>query len=260
MYSKACPKQSRNAYALIKVTGMLLLWGVVGTGCEEKKLVPPPPALTVPGESLGAAIPDTIPLPDSILGALLTPVPRKDLFPLPRVPFVEKERTANIFSILRSIDILRRELVKPKPPSMTELRRYLHYTTKLQRRATPLPLERLSVQPKRITLSKPVLLKEAVFPTVIYGAESGFSLGSPVEKVVEDPFGRIWGFSDVALFSWGGAHLEVFTADEGLPTQSVIDGLWDVSGRLWFCGVQGWLRGMANSFSSCPFRATSKKS
>ncbi len=232
----ATMKRSED-YGLKKVVGLLLF--IIISACEPSPPMSPPSPLAALGEWLRGIPPDTISLPDSVLTELLHPPPLKN-FSLPvRISFKAGERTADVSSLLRSIDILRREAAVPKPPSVDTLRRYLSYVATLRRKAAFAPLEKIAAQPKRITLGKPALPEEAVFPTSLYSVETGFPLNSPVEKVIEDPFGRVWVLSQDALLGWGGSHLEAFTTEDGLPTQSVIDGLWGAEGRLWFCGAQG---------------------
>lgn len=218
---------------------MLITWLLLA-GCAPQTIPPADAALYAPAEALASTGVDTLDVSDTLYNVMNAPSGTHHSRPFSRTALEQKETYNNSTPLLKSIQILRGEPAVTHTGAMTELRPYLRFISTLRVEASHAPLEPMQARPRRITLSKPLPPENTLFPTVIYEASTGLTLTAPVEKALEDSYGRVWILTHNALLCWGGTYVEALTVEEGLPTQSITDGLWEeTTGRLWFCGAQG---------------------
>lgn len=219
---------------------LTLLWlSLYTAACHHQ----PPPALSsgfyAPAETLGTLPMDTIPLPDSLLEALRHPIPQQSSSPAYGLPLHRSTLSPPLSSLLESIRLFKQASPSPFRPSFDALRAYMIPIGKLQKESRPAPPKPIPASPRPLFLRKPSFADNTIFPAISYGAESGMPLTAPVEQVIEDSFGRIWILTHSGILCWAGTYAELYTVEEGLPTQSVSGGAWDTAGRLWVCGAQG---------------------
>lgn len=224
----------------VRILVVLLLVVSSFAGCEPRMIPPADSPLHTSPEVLPYAEPDTLEVSDTLYTVMSAAQGSRHTSPMRRIKLTLRESLGTSIPLLRSIQVLRSEPSLPAFPTMESLRPYLKFVSKLEVEASYAPLERIPGYPRRLSLRKPLPVENTLLPTVIYESSSGLELTAPVEKALEDSYGRVWILTQNALLCWGGSHVEALTVEEGLPTQSITDGLWEErTGRLWFCGAQG---------------------
>ncbi|MCX7651294.1 MAG: SpoIIE family protein phosphatase [Bacteroidia bacterium] len=217
----------------------LAAFSVTLWSCEEKAVPPLSNPLRSAGETLAVQPPETIPLPDTILSALRQTPTVKGEASMRWMALRAETLSCDLSQIFNAFELLRVGPSGRRAYKFSDLRPHISFLGHLRRSSFPLTLQKVSGEFQSIVLGKSILPETPFFPTVMYDQESGMPLTSPVEGVEEDAHGRVWVFTQNALLCWAGQRVDVFNGESGLPTQSVLQGTWTPSNRLWVCGAQG---------------------